>query len=252
MKNYRTVKDFDRIEAYLGNRLTQEERSSFESQLKSDKALQKEVARHQKLHKFSKEKELINFATKVQEAQEAFYSEEETATFQIPIYKKQWFRVAAVFMVLLMSGSLFWWAGNQQPETLATVFEREFKVYPVGRGVRTAINTKTIPIGRLYAQKKYDSIIIAHKTNPSIVQTEVLRLYIGCSYIERKEPKSAIQIFKNIAPSSSYYEDGLWYTVMAYLQLEDKKRVSEVLEDLIAYKGRYLKKAIDLKKSIKN
>jgi len=76
--------------------------------------------------------------------------------------------------------------------------------------------------------------------------------YAGICYLALKQADRALSKFKQLEEpkNSSYYEASLWYTSLAYVQLEKKEEAINILEKIILLEGQYKSQAEDLLKTL--
>lgn len=77
--------------------------------------------------------------------------------------------------------------------------------------------------------------------------------YGGLAYYNLGKYQKSIAFFDQIISSEIpvFKEEALWYKAKSYLQLDEKIKASQILEEIIAKGGFYTKDAIDLKASIR-
>lgn len=77
--------------------------------------------------------------------------------------------------------------------------------------------------------------------------------YGGLAYYNLGKYKKSIAFFDQIIGSeiSIFKEEALWYKAKSFLQIGEKTKASQILEEIIAKGGFYTKDAIDLKASIR-
>ena len=239
---------FDKIEKYLANRLSDKDRIAFKKAMDNDPDLYLEVERHRELHEVLRDKKTLKFKKELQSIQQEFYEEEqkEASSKKFNSYLK-W---AAVLVVLFGLGLLLWTYLNSQ-KVAEDLFTEYYEPYPVFDGVRTEETNDFSVIIKHYAKSNYIDVISAFETsNKELSLSDELKLYVGTSYLHASQTEKAVTIFKSISKDSGFYEDALWYLALTHLKNNENEASILVLENVIAYNGRYNKKAIELMKKI--
>ena len=104
----RTQELFERIEKYLDNQFSDQERIAFESEMKADKDLFEEVQKHRLLHKILSDHDTIDFADKVKKIRDDMKKE----TLASSADRKNFFTIiktVTIIFILIGLMALLWY-----------------------------------------------------------------------------------------------------------------------------------------------
>ena len=266
----RTEELFDRIEGYLNNTLSAEDRTHFEKQVEQDASLAIELEKHRELQRVLSDKKTLDFREKLKnihqevvgEQQETgdIAPEEKNTTTSIPITKKlnkesnkkeskftYWkLGIAAVFV--LGVGTLLW--DNSAP-TSAELYDTYYTPFTVDDTTRGAFATALEKVFEAYADGNYQQTIPAFEEALKEKNNTKLQLFLGNSYLNTNQEEKAKHQFDHIGPKSMFYEDAQWYMAMTYLKLKVTDSSKFFLKKVIDYKGIHEKKAQELLAKLK-
>jgi hypothetical protein len=168
---------FERIEAYLQNRLSEVERRDFEAEIHANRALQAEVEAQQKLRlglrAMAIEKNLRN-------------AQKRTQTKQIKMVfwgKPRWQTWAAATSIVLVLG-VSWWVWNYN----STQKENQFMA--LAEKEMTDVQYKSLP---------FESLQNLSKAAPTRDAREKAEWYMALVYLRNEKHKEAKAILKRIA-----------------------------------------------------
>lgn len=258
---------FEKIEDYLAGRLDEKELESFEKLLLTDLKLKEEVQLHSNLSKALKEKKVLDFRKKMIRVERIF--DERTKNVKQKPYLSYYWKIAAS-IVIIIGLSTFLWQINQT-EDLYSTYYIPYPIDGIDRGdednlynelaqkynqgnYREALPRikKLMKIPFDNVQQQTDSVTNEQSRRLDVIFSErdKLRLYLGNCYLNLNQTNDAITQFKNINPRSIYYQDGLWYTALAFLKLEQEKEAIFYLEEVINNKGSHEENASNLLKKL--
>jgi tetratricopeptide (TPR) repeat protein len=248
----RTQEIFEKIEEYIMNTLSQEERTVFEKEMDEDIELQLEVAKHRAIHNTLGDQDVLNFKEKLIRISANIKEEkkkEETvaSTFKFSSYWK----IAATVIVLLGISSLIWRTTTTRNQT-QNLYSAYYKPFPVNDMVRGSTDTISVIKDAIkhYSNKSYDSVVLALEKYPDLVNQQQLQLYLGNSYLNIGEEEKAATQFKEIKTNDKYHEIAQWYLSLTYLKLNSPKKTTSLLKDIIEYNGTYKNQAVQLLNSL--
>ncbi len=242
----RTQEIFEKIEAYINNTLSQEERSVFEKEMEQNPELQTEVDKHKKLHEVLSDTDTLAFKEKLVKISDEIKAE---GTSSRSWFLQHW-KMAATIAVILGIGSILWFNANRthQNQELYAAYYEPFPIEDTTRGESTNDFADALIH---YAQGEYDRVISTLEELVHVPDQEQLSLYLGNSYMNTGEEQKAIDIFKNIDGSSKYHENAQWYLALTYLKIGDTKKLKPLLTTIINYNGVYKENATHLQKALK-
>ncbi len=238
----RTPEIFEKIEKYLTNQLSPEELALFENEMANDTVLQKEVATHKAIHGTLSDQETLEVKEKLIKVSEEVKKEESSFTrtlFSSPI------RIAATIIVVLGVGTLLWNTIDTTDE-LRNLYAAHYVPFPAEDITRGEPNPALQSIMNNYNKGAYGKVVKALEKDTNLVGQKELGVYLGTSYLNTNQEQSAIAQFENILNTSKYYEASRWYLSLAYLKLKNTTKTTEILEEIIEYKGVYKDNAVRL------
>ena len=104
----RTQELFERIEKYLDDQFSDQERTAFENEMKADQDLYEEVQKHRLLHKILSDQDTIAFADKVKKVRDAMKQE----TLASSADRRNFFiiiKIGAIIFILIGFIALLWY-----------------------------------------------------------------------------------------------------------------------------------------------
>lgn len=232
---------FEKIEGYLNQSLSAEQRSDFERQMNTDAELRQEVERHRSLHTDLGDTDALEFRKKLVDIGKGLETKQS---------RNKWFswKVAATLLVLVgMSVYLL-----LRPKTTQDLFEAYYSPYPVEDLVRGNEEMGYDAILEDYSNGDY---VVAMRQLEQLTQNdpdnELLKLYLGNSYLNLGREEEAVRVFKGIAKQSNYHEDAQWYLALTYIKQKEFKNAAERLNWLVNYDGVHKKNASDILNKIR-
>lgn len=179
---------FERIEAYLHNKLSEAERCEFESELQKNSIFRLEVEAQKNLYTgfqaLAIEKKLNDSKKRIQAQQ----TTESKRQFFVPNQWSVWSAAASVIVILGIS----WWAVNSFDSSkdieLSALVDKEM----------TDIQYKSLP---------FESLQNISKTAPSRLTREKAEWYLALVYLKKGKTKEANKILARIAhtPKNHYH-----------------------------------------------
>ena len=237
---------YDKIERYLGGKMSQEEQDSFEKEVQQDLDLRKEL----------KSQAILAYG-----ASERFegswknnFSQWEKETPDSVRFDSLSFRMVAVLIgLLILAGILIW--RNTQSVPLKDLYAANFSNISTDATVRS--DSVRLPTDWENAKARYDEgkyqESIEHFQN--ILKNEkpdrdvnIVRLYLASSYMYLEQHNKAISQLEQIDPLSNTGMEARWNLALCYLYLEKPAQATLVLEYISKSKnaGLWKKKADQL------
>ncbi len=242
----RTPEIFEKIEAYLNKRLSQEDLTAFEKEMQANPELQAEVAKHQSLHEVLRDKDTLEFKEKLINIHQEIKNEKNSSTKS---GLSNYIKIAATLVVLIGLGTLLWniIGNNTQMQDLYEAYYEPFPIEDITRGETT---NELQDILTLYSKGVYDEVIGKLEKLTITSNQEQLHLYLGNSYLNMDQVKKAISQFENIPKNSRLYEVSQWYVSLGYVRLDETDKVLSILDSIISYNGIYKDNALKLKEAL--
>ena len=210
----------NRIDQYLLNLLSPEEKSSFEKQLQEDENLMKEFLLHKETFETIEGIGRVELKSRLKKihSEEVENQNGESSNIRSLISK---FAIAASFVGLIAFG--WWWM--QQPLTPADLYSQNFEPFELTLNQRSGSEKLYDDIETAYAKGDFENAIALFKTSleKQDKRSSQLLLGLGISYMEGENPQNAIPYFNEIIDNKDFnFEDeSHWYLGLAYLKMND-------------------------------
>jgi len=271
MSSNQEDKMHEMIDAYIFDRMSLEDKLSFENKIANDVSLKEEVLIYKSLkesfnendwHTLNKRNhnesfENISNALKSETFQEIskniknveheYYN---TINEKQNKSKKFYFAAIAASLLLFVSIALPFLSGN---DTL----ENHYNNYADWESIPSLIEkgANVTLIEELYESKDYKAIISQYETIPN--GNETLHAYsllkVGASYFFIGNYEKAIQTFDTFIKLDTVASSrGNWYMLLVYLKQDNKKKVKETLDIILSNKNNHnYKQALKIAKELK-
>ena len=239
-----------KIESYIGNAMSDEEKVLFEQQMKSDAELKKEVSLAKEINHFLRG-EAINEHKETADTKEmtTFLKSEDAKNIEktllkvkyeykastIKPKKKNYFLIAASIALFLISSMAYYIHNQSTPQKL---YAQYYSVTDLPSVLKRGIQQDNLIKGVLKfkesdyieALKLFDSYKnTTNDVNPSVY------LYTGIANMELEKYDNALVSFDNMIQSNSIDKSkGLWFKALLYLKKQDKVNATIVLEKIVA------------------
>lgn len=221
----------ERIDRYLGDELSQAERSAFDAQLESDADFKAQVQHYALAQQALKAEAREQLRTQVAAAYNNYEGEERQATNTSSggSLRTLW-RVAAA-VVLVVGLSVGYWSLQSTSDLYGTYYAP-----PGATEIRDVADDLT-KANTLYKNEDYKraaELYRALASNETFEFRSTALFYLGVCELENGNTKSAIQQFISVPESSNSYSSAQWYLAMGYLKAENYDKASVVLKDIAA------------------
>ena len=242
---------YQKIEDYLKNRLSDQERQAFEKQFQQDPALRQEVADHQTLMEVSTNTEALEFKKTLSQIQSQYEAAQDMDTTKTLVKRQRQgyalYGVAAALAVLVGVGVYLYFqaASVSYPHLLKEFYEP----YTHTRVLRGA-DTQAAALLREYHQGHYPQIVERLEAVVDTTSNTQWHLYLANAYIALQQPVQAVKTIENIEEEDPYFEYAQWYQALAWVQVENKAKALATLQRLIDYDGIFKEKAQQLQKKL--
>lgn len=212
---------FDRIEAYLADELSPEDRADFEARCRQDAQWAESTRLHllarQTLHESGRE------ALKSR-LDQRYQPEGSPSATRRPLWQQPWIYAMAAAIALILL--LVWWPKSphyQSPQELYAAYME----LPVPSGLRSSTQDSLAQRWEQAMQAFQDSAYqdAIRQLEPLIQDSSFLsqsgnraRLYLGVAHLQLSQFEQAQAYLKSIAAGSLYFDQAQWYRVLAYLR----------------------------------
>lgn len=221
---------FLRIEAYLGDELSGQERETFEQEMENDPDLAHEVQLQRQTHALLRLNNQLAYKAKLQ----AFDAEIEAEQTQIvlPIWNRTWLRAAAGIAFLLIVGySLIYLQYNS-----GAIGKNAFSPYDNALTVRHSdANLETILKQGIesYTDGDYQKAIQLLSQIPYDSHQPLPRMYLGISHLAIGETQAAREALNPIMEDNSAINQAAeWYWTLSLLTEGEQEAAMIKLEEI--------------------
>lgn len=268
--------NFDRIEQFLFNEFSTEEKRQFEEELKNNPALAEEVALHKLEHKvlitFS-DSHLLNEMANWQIQVQVQVEEPKVVPIQKKMRRLPLYRWSAAASIALLLGFMGWYAYSLNPsaKSIALTYFNEDVENVVDRGKRPTPEEEKgslLEAQTLIADSKFTEAL---KQLSSVKKGDADYIFaqflLGVTYFKQKEYSKAKYAFEttkklsdpslNVFSKKAIIQSADWYEVLARLALDSKDpEIPGLLNDIAAnpdhnHKMRAKKLQANLEKSFR-
>ncbi len=240
---------FEKIEEYLANTLSQEQKVAFEKEIAMDSKLSIEVDKQRDLHRVLSDTSTLEFKRKLQRIHQEIKAEEQqrasdkSLKLTSPIFS--YWKIAATLIIFLGIGGLLW-NNFKQSNHIAELYASHYAPYPVEDVTRGQAKNDLSTVLQHYENGEYKTVINELEGLAILSKKEQLQLYLGNSYLNTGREEEAILQFENVSDTSKYNEDATWYSALTYLKLNKIEKSRSILQEIIEYNGLYKIKALAL------
>ena len=242
---------YQKIEDYLKNRLSDQERQAFEKQLQKDPTFRQEVADHKTLIKVSTDTEALEFKKTLGRIQKQYEAVHDNYTTKRLVQRKKpgyaLYGVAAALAVLVGVGVYLYFqaASVSYPH----LFKEFYEPYTHKATLRGA-DTKAAALLEEYHQGRYHLVLDGLETVVDTTSNTQYHLYLANTYIALQQPEQAVKTLETIEEEDTYFEYAQWYQALAWVQVKNKAKALTTLNKLIEYDGIFKEKALELKEQL--
>ncbi len=235
---------YEKIEAYLEGKLTEEERKAFEAQLASDPKLAEKVSLYKNIDQVIEDQSTLDFQKLVQEQGTIFLQNEqkETAGEQSPIrfLSRRSLLIAASLLILVISIVLIYQNVNNQDKLSGPeLYAHNFDTYNLNQSLRSQVSRLTdFQNGiKAYQSQDYDLAVnifedLAQNDSDDIVLAYCLaQAYLNQQPAQFAKAKASLR--KIIVEGGSIYvPKAKWYLALIHLQEEALVEAKNLLEEV--------------------
>lgn len=243
----------EQIDAYLNGELQAEQLKAFEEALQSDEVLRSEVTLLKNIEVVIQDKSALAFQKMVQEQGQLFLQEEVPSTAKVrKIGTRQW-AIAATFLLLVVSGVLFWSKFSDSTISGPELFAENFTVYRLNTEMRSG-NTTITSFEEGIAQYQSGHYSTASEIFAQLLianpQDMVLAFCLANAYLNQTPPQlvAAQPLFERIISDgeSIYVPRAQWYLALLFLQKEEIEKAKELLLQVATSGDSYADQANDI------
>ena len=217
------------IEAYFNNTLSESERLKIEEKMKTDQAFAQEVALYQNIEGGLRLKG--NKALKAQLNEIHNRVIPEAAKPKVcQLSTGSWLAIAASIALLILAGYfLLGPASNTSDNLFAAHYER----FEWDAETRSTQTDELQQLTQLYnSQNTREFLQAAENGQWSPAQNPQLALALGSSYLEEGQYEKAVQYFETASANTLFQSEAQWYLALTYLKQEKTSEATELLQAL--------------------
>ncbi|MDX2246953.1 MAG: tetratricopeptide repeat protein [Bacteroidia bacterium] len=239
----------EQIEAYLAGEMTPEEKTSFETQIRTDEVLAAELRLHQGTHKLLNLYTQIDYKEKLQRLDVEGDLKEKTKVvpFATRLFRHPVFRAAAVILVLVACA----WTlliFQYDPERVGTAQFEPYRDVITYKGDTSPSDSLILAAMAQYNRKEYAAAReTLEKTLGQYPDLADARFYLAMCLLAQNEPAEATAHLQQLTHNDKYGEVSEWYLVLAWLKAGNRRQSLEVLDTILSNPGHgYREKAENL------
>jgi tetratricopeptide (TPR) repeat protein len=237
---------FEKIEAYIFNRLSPPERELFEEEVKENPDLKIELEKHKDIF-FGMEANYLRkrSADILNEVKKELAEEEQTNNVvDMTPQRSRWmfYAAAAVIILLLGIGYIFVWNYNSiaQSQDSAKLFAESFSMFPKPGNTMSAPSEPKTRISEAmatYNSQSEDSTSFerAEKELEILLmdtpENDTIQFFLGVISLKKDKPEKAIEYLVKVK-NSVYTPHAQWYVALSYLKLNELKKAKLLFEEM--------------------
>mgnify|MGYP006293600847 CR=1 FL=1 len=234
---------YEWVDSYFSDELSAEEKSQFENSLKEDSELKEIFDLHTNISKSVKEKEKIEFISKLKKSEESFIKN-RNKIFEFKGYlinKNNLLSWAAVIILFIASGLFILLRGNNL--SYDQLYDRYYATYDQIIETRgPELNNVQLALLE-YQNGNYSGAIQLFNKNQSSVNNDLVRFYKGLCYLEVQEyEKASIQFEKITQSSNDFRQEADWYLALSYLKTGEIDKAQQLLKSISQNDNHYYKR----------
>jgi len=232
-----------KIQQYLDGTLDSEERSVFESRLKTDPELQKQLEKYKLLLdgiRYQARKEGWEKITDLEE-------EYEGKSIDKRVTINDWRYVAACFIGILFTALLVYILLSK-PDSLQDLYAENFAPYPALthgplRGADPGVSLEERAYAA-YSNENYDEAIILFMNLLNEKEDPLVLFYLGNAYLANEEYGNATTVFEQALEQNIVIDNQTrWYLALSYMAQGRKEEAIIQLKELARGSSSYSYKA---------
>ena len=235
----------ERIEAYVMNRMSDDDRKVFELEMENDAQLTEAVEMHRLIYSSLGDEKRNALRSKVSQV---IRDNQKQAPSIRRIDRRQYIWLAAAVVISLI-GFFAWFLiePKVQPQQL---FAEYFEPYPVYQVSRSEDNNPQFQEAmELYGLERYsESGEILKALDPELTtQKQAARFYYAMTLLTDDNDSEAEEVLLPLSRTEgSYQQQAKWYLALSYLKNENIPGALQLLESLKDEPGRFGKLSTDL------
>lgn len=215
--------EFEEIENFLFNRLSEIEKVSIEHKITTDPEWAQKVDQVKLMILGIKEAAIKD---RLQD-----YHSSVVKPFEAPVRvanKRKYWPAAASVIFLMMVGALIFFITGNDTKLFNTYYHPDAGLMTsMGITENYAFNRAMID----YKSEKYESAMESWKAlQKDFPENDSLNYFIGSAALANGQAKESIQYFKKVAERAGFFQkDAIWYLALAYLKVGNKKEAIKYL-----------------------
>lgn len=240
-----TLQMEERIDRFVNNEMSPDERSEFCRKMENDSELREQVV----LRTLLVEAELTAAEKEVR-----LVLEPAMSSFG---HKKRYRYIAAACVVILIIGGGL--IGNSQQYTSSEIYETHYSIPAIERargegGLTEELAIFNREVTALYEQKNYAGVVKLYSEDQQEKKVSSLPistlLYISVALLEQNEAPEAVLLLGPLV-NSVYQEEAEWLLLCSYLQISEREKAVKLAEKIRTGKGIYSEKADQIEHALK-
>ncbi|MEM6318316.1 MAG: tetratricopeptide repeat protein [Bacteroidota bacterium] len=239
-----------KIVDYFRGKLSDKEKEDFIVRQKTEEAFAQEVEDYKIAEAIIKANHRDQLIADTQQMMQA-YETKQPSFFLHPIFKVA---AAVALLIIALWGSKSWWSTPSADTLFAQYFE--LPQAPNLRGNIADTEQLWQRAMSAYTEENYPQAIQQLERitkNTSTNRTNSANFYLGLCYLMQNEYEPSLAAFKGVQPTSSYFQEALWYRALVNIKKGDLETAQQTLREIATMEGHFKRKvAAELLKKIVN
>ena len=252
-----TTRKTEEIDQYINNELTNEELSSFESELTTNIDLAAELDLNKDIDKALQEEDIMGLRAKLENISNEVIKEKrkERSFAAIPSTRMAIAAVAASLMLILSIAGVISRSNRADSETeLYSQYYDTYQATGIFRSGDANLDTKlTKALTKFNSQEYETAITLFNEVLEQDVNNPVSNFYTGMALQETGKYKKAITSYQTVVKDKDnlFVEQAEWYIGLCYLQTENRKKAYKQFKQIANSESYYSEKANAVLRKIK-
>lgn len=237
------MKQEDLIEKYIQNRLSPEEKSTFDELLKNDIAFKEEVALHTNVKKVVEKVDGSNFRNLISDLE---------LKANKPAQRRSYVKWLVAASLILLLGLTYFLTLDTKVVTTNELFTSYFEpyrnvVHPIVRSSEQQ-DEKALAF-MAYEKGDYEKAILLFSNLYIKTKEPYYLFYKANALLKLERANEAVPLLlEHLKTKDTLTEKTYWYLALAYLKLEDRQKARKLLKEVVAkglYKTKEAKKLLE-------
>lgn len=252
-----TTRKVEEIDQYINNELSEDELSSFETELTTSLDLAAELDLNMGIEKALQEDDIMGLRAKLENISNEVIKEKrkERSFATIPSTRMAIAAIAASLMLILSITGVISRNNRAESETeLYSQYHNTYQATGIFRSGDANLDTKLTKALTKFNSQEYETALeLFNEVLVKDINNPVGHFYTGMSLQETGKFKKAIASYQTVVKNKDnlFVEQAEWYIGLCYLQTENRKKAYKQFKQIASSQSYYSEKATAVLRKIK-